>query len=73
MGKVIVILVLALPIAVVGTFMLGPLWSWVEATYGIESVGHAMYAGWCFVATYAVLAFLGLLMLSLAKSKTASP
>ncbi len=63
--KIVAVLVVALPLAVVGTFMLGPLWAWVEDTHGIESVGHAMYAGWCFVATYAAIAVLGLALVAL--------
>lgn len=31
----------AVPVAVIGTMLLHPLWSWIEATYGIESMGHS--------------------------------
>jgi hypothetical protein len=58
--KLLAVLILSAPLAVVATFMLGPLWAHVESTYGIEAVGHAMYAGWCYVATYAALVTLGL-------------
>jgi hypothetical protein len=44
-----------LPIAFIVTFLLAPLWSWIEATYGIESMGHSGPADWCFYAVYGVL------------------
>lgn len=37
------------------TFLLWPLWSWVEAFSGIESLGHSGPATWCFVVTTALL------------------
>jgi hypothetical protein len=45
--------VVMLPVSAVATFLLLPLWSWVEARWGIESVGHSGPADWCFVAVYA--------------------
>lgn len=45
-----------LPAALILTFLLLPLWSWIEATYKIESVGHSGPADWCFWAVYALLA-----------------
>ncbi len=46
----------SVPIAFVVTILLFPLWSWVEDTFGIESVGHSGPAGWCFVLTYLIVA-----------------
>jgi hypothetical protein len=37
------------------TLLLLPLWRWVEATTGIESIGHSGPAGWCYLATSGVL------------------
>jgi hypothetical protein len=45
-----------LPAAFILTFLLLPLWSWIEATYKIESVGHSGPADWCYWAVYALLA-----------------
>jgi hypothetical protein len=45
-----------LPAAFILTFLLMPLWSWIEATYKIESVGHSGPADWCFWAVYALIA-----------------
>ena len=67
--KVLAVLVLSIPTAVFGTFALGDLWAWVETRYGIESVGHAMYAGWCFGATYAAVALVGLVLFARPKRK----
>jgi len=54
------IAVVCLPAAFILTFLLLPLWSWIEATYKIESVGHSGPADWCFWAVYVLLAALGL-------------
>lgn len=53
--KLLAVLALSTPIAFAATFLLWPLWSWVELDLRIESIGHAMPAGWCFGATYAAL------------------
>ena len=49
------VLIACLPIAIMVTFLLSPLWSWIEATYGIESIGHSGPSDWCFYAVYVVL------------------
>ena len=49
---------MCLPAAFILTILLLPLWSWIEATYKIESVGHSGPADWCFWAVYALLAAL---------------
>lgn len=46
---------LCLPLAGIATILMMPLWSWIEARFGIESVGHSGPADWCFELTYAVL------------------
>ena len=55
---VIGVLVLCLPLAGVSTLVLLPLWSWLEATAGIESVGHSGPAAWCYQAVYAACVLL---------------
>jgi hypothetical protein len=60
--KLLAVLVVSVPLAIFGTFMLGPLWARVETVHGIESVGHAMYAGWCYAATYGAVVMAGLLL-----------
>ena len=49
------ILIACLPIAFIVTLLLSPLWSWIEATYGIESIGHSGPSDWCFYVVYGVL------------------
>jgi hypothetical protein len=44
-----------LPVAFILTLVLIPLWSWIEATYGIESLGHSGPADWCFWLVYAAI------------------
>ena len=46
----VAIVVVCFPVSFVFTFLLTPLWSWMEATYGIESIGHSGPADWCFWA-----------------------
>jgi hypothetical protein len=57
---VLAILVISMPPAFMLTIALMPFWSHVEATYGIESVGHSGPANWCFELTYVfVVALVG--------------
>ena len=46
---------IAIPVAVLLTLLLIPFWSWLEATTGIESIGHSGPAGWCVVGVYLVV------------------
>lgn len=62
--KIAALLLISVPFSLFGTFMLGPLWAWLEEAHGIESVGHAMYAPWCFGVTYGVTAVLGIAVLA---------
>jgi hypothetical protein len=52
---VVVLFLAAVPAAAIATFLLYPLWSWIEATYGIESVGHSGPADWCFMLVYGIV------------------
>lgn len=45
----------AAPASIVLTLVLLPAWSWLEATAGIESVGHSGPAEWCYVAVFVLL------------------
>lgn len=49
------ILVIAASLSIMATILLLPLWSWVEASMGIESVGHSGPAGWCYAAVFLIL------------------
>jgi hypothetical protein len=52
-------LLLAVPVSVFLTLLLLPLWRWIEANGHVEAMGHSGPAGWCFVATYAVVTLAG--------------
>jgi hypothetical protein len=54
---------LAVPAAIFVTFLLTPLWGWVEAQYGIESLGHSGPGTWCFVAVYLFMVTVNALIL----------
>jgi len=49
------ILALCLPIGLMAVYLLYPLWSWLETTWGIEAVGHSGPAPWCYGAVYVTL------------------
>jgi hypothetical protein len=53
------LLLVLLPVAFGVTILLYPIWSWIETSYGIESVGHSGPADWCFGLVYGVLAVAG--------------
>ncbi|WP_133479807.1 hypothetical protein [Cognatilysobacter segetis] len=55
LAAAVIALALALPVAIVLTFLLLPFWRWLEDGWGIEAVGHASLSEWCFVATWLVL------------------
>ena len=48
-------LVLSVPVALIATFALAPLWRWIEAATGIESIGHSGPAAWCVGAVEGLL------------------
>jgi len=49
------VVLVCMPLAIVVTLMLFPLWSWVESSTGFESVGHSGPAEWCYVTVFALL------------------
>jgi hypothetical protein len=49
------IILVAAPLSVAITILLFPLWSWFEASAGIESVGHSGPAEWCYVVVFFLL------------------
>ncbi|MGN6151846.1 MAG: hypothetical protein ACTHOH_07525 [Lysobacteraceae bacterium] len=57
---VVMILMAAAPFAFVVAAVLSPLWSWIEAATGLESMGHSGPAAWCYCATWVALSALGL-------------
>ena len=56
------VLLACMPIAFLITMLLIPLWSWIEATYGIESIGHSGPSDWCFYLVYGTLSAAALIV-----------
>jgi hypothetical protein len=52
---IILMAVVAVPAAVIGTFLITPVWRWIERTWSLEAIGHSGPATWCFVTTYAAV------------------
>ena len=72
------VLILCVPITFVITFLLTPLWTWIEFHYQIESIGHSGPSEWCFYLVYVVLvsiflAAFAVLSVSLRKGRKTSP
>jgi hypothetical protein len=61
------VLVVCMPAAFILTFLLSPLWSWIEAKYGIESIGHSGPSDWCFYVVYGVVAAAALSVVALVR------
>jgi hypothetical protein len=59
---VLVVVLVAAPLSILTTFLLFPFWSWLEASTGIEAVGHSGPAEWCYAAVFLVLAGSGALI-----------
>ena len=56
---IIAVLVIAVPLTLVITFLLYPFWSWLDVIGGIESLGHSGPAAWCYEVVYLVLVIAG--------------
>ena len=50
------LLVLCLPVAILLTLLLLPLWSWLQLKTAIPAVGPSGPAPWCFILVYALTA-----------------
>jgi uncharacterized membrane protein len=59
-ARVVITALVALPVTLVVTFVLMPLWSWIESRFHIESVGHSGPSNWCFFVVYGTLVVTGL-------------
>lgn len=47
------------PLSVLITYLLAPLWRWIEASTGIDALGERGPALWCFVLVFVVQAAFG--------------
>ncbi len=67
---------LAVPLSAIVTVVMFPFWSWVESSFGIESMSHSGPAGWCFVVVFASLCTLittALILAARTRPKNAIP
>jgi len=72
--RLALVLIVCAPVAFVLTFLLSPFWSWVEATYKIESIGHSGPSDWCFYVIYFLVVAVGLLLFATGlRRKSGSP
>jgi len=54
------VLLPSVPLSLLLTLSLMTFWRWLEATHGIESIGHSGPAEWCYLAAFlACLIILG--------------
>lgn len=56
------VVVIAAPSSILITLLLSPFWSWLEASTGIESVGHSGPAEWCYATVFVVVTAAGALV-----------
>ena len=66
----IAVLLASFALSFVLTFLLFPLWSWVESAHGIESVGHSGPADWCFLVTFGVVLVVLAAVVGLSRRRT---
>jgi len=52
------VVLVSLPVSAVVTLAMLPVWRWLEARYGIESVGHSGPADWCFEVMFGICVLL---------------
>ena len=53
-GMAFAIVILSVPVTVILTLLMVPVWRWLERSYDLESIGHSGPAGWCYIATFLV-------------------
>ena len=46
---------LIVPLAIGVTLLMMPFFSWIEARFGIEAVGHSGPAEWCYATVYVTM------------------
>ena len=73
MLALLALIALVLPLSAVVTILLLPFWSWLEASSGVEAVGHSGPAVWCYLLVFAVLAAGAAPVLILRLRRKASP
>jgi len=54
--SLLLIIIVAVPLSIIAAILLVPFWSWLEASTGIESLGHSGPAEWCYAVIFFLLA-----------------
>jgi hypothetical protein len=67
------VVLISAPAGIVLTLLLLPFWSWLEASYAVESVGHSGPAEWCYMTVYVLLVITGGLVVALSYRRRARP
>jgi len=70
--QVVLVLLISAPLGIVVTLLLLPLWRWIEASSGFESIGHAGPAEWCYLAVFTLIALGSLLVLWIVRRRRQS-
>lgn len=70
--RIAVTLIALAPFSFIVTFLLFPFWDWIETTFGIEAVGHAMVQEWCFGVTYVFCVMIFIALRAYKKTKVRS-
>ncbi len=52
---IVLIIIVTVPLSIIATILLVPFWSWLEASTGIESLGHSGPAEWCYAVIFLLL------------------
>ena len=66
-----ILIICCVPVTFIVTFLMIPFWSWLEATYGIESIGHSGPSEWCFNLMFVLLSAISVSGYILVRRRTA--
>ena len=61
------IIIISVPVTILITIILLPLWSWFESAAGFESLGHSGPAGWCYLFIFILIYAIGIIVFSIRK------
>lgn len=70
---IVLVSLISMPISIVATLLLIPLWRWVEASSGLEAIGHSGPAEWCYLAMFTVTVVACLLVHCITRGRHREP
>ena len=68
-ASVVGVVVIAAPLSILTTILLFPFWSWLEASTGIEAVGHSGPAESCYAVVFLLIATSGAIVIIRRRAK----